>query len=193
MNKNNYFVLVIAVSSALAQLSLLSGVDGWQFSRTEIDAGQWWRLITGNIVHLTWRHWMMNIFGLIAIVLVYPNIMRTSTMLWVFLGCCLSVTLGIWIFSAEVLWYVGLSGALHGLLICLLVLDYLQNRHFLNVLIFFAIVAKLVWEGLMGPIPGSVSMAGGQVLVQSHWYGFIGGLLITVCLVLLSKNKKINL
>jgi len=192
MNKNIYFILVIVAVSALAQLSLLSSEDWLQFSRAEIESGQWWRFITGNIVHLTWRHWLMNILGLLAIVLVFPNSMRTSTVVWVFLGCCLAVTIGIWFFDEEILWYVGLSGALHGLLVTLIVVDYAQKKHFLNIVLFLALVAKLVWEWVMGPIPGSVSMAGGQVLVQSHLYGFLGGLIITICIFLFNKNKKIK-
>jgi len=180
------------VLSALAQLSLLTGMDWWQFSRTEIGVGQWWRFITGNFVYLTWRHWMMNNLALLAILLVYPNSLRTRTMVCVFLGCCLAVTLGIWLLNTEILWYVGLSGALHGLLVTLIIVDYIQNKHFLNIILLLALVAKLAWEWVVGPIPGSISMAGGQVLVQSHLYGFLGGLFAVVCITLFNKNKKIK-
>jgi len=63
MNRIIYFVLTILLLSMLAQWSLRFGVDWLQFSREDIENGQWWRFITGNWVHLTWRHWMMNAFG----------------------------------------------------------------------------------------------------------------------------------
>jgi len=111
--------------------------------------------------------------------------------LWVFIWCCLSVTLGIWIFDPEIYMYVGLSGALHGLLVALIVADFRMNKHILNIVLLIAVVAKLVWESVTGPLPGSESMAGGTVLVQSHLYGFIGGLLIAAYIFIYNKNKKL--
>lgn len=87
--------------------------------------------------------------------------------------------------------YVGLSGALHGVLIVLIVADYLINKHFLNIVLLLALVTKLAWESTMGPLPGSESMAGGTILVQSHLYGFLGGLGIAICMFIINKNKKL--
>jgi len=50
MNKNSILVLSIIVLSALAQLTLKFGVDWLQFARVNMDTGQWWRFITGNIL-----------------------------------------------------------------------------------------------------------------------------------------------
>jgi rhomboid family GlyGly-CTERM serine protease len=191
MNKNSIFILSVIVLSALAQLSLVSGVDWFQFTRVDINAGQWWRFLTGNFVHLTWRHFAMNALALVAIYALYSNCLKLKSMVLVFLLSCLSVTLGIWIFSPELQWYVGLSGALHGLLITLIIADYVNNRHLLNILLLLVVMTKLVWEGMMGPIPGSESTAGAPVVVQAHIYGFVGGLLILACIYICSKNKKL--
>ncbi len=191
MNKNSIFVLSVVILSAIAQLSLMSGIDWLQYARPDIDAGQWWRFLTGNLVHLTWRHFAMNALALVAIYALYPHSLKPKSMLLVFLLSCLSVTLGIWMFSPEIQWYVGLSGALHGLLITLIILDFAVHKNLLNIILFAAVSAKLVWEGMMGPIPGSESTAGGPVVVQAHLYGFLGGLIITVCMYLFSKNKKL--
>ncbi len=177
--------------SALGQLSLLSGVDWLQFARADVDRGQWWRFITGNFMHLSWRHLAMNSLALVAIYALYPNCMKTKSIFLVFLLSCLSVTIGIWLFSIDVQWYVGLSGALHGLLIVLIVADYAKHRGWLNIVLLLAVMAKLVWEGMMGPLPGSELTAGGPVVVQAHFYGFVGGLIIIVCMFIISKNKKL--
>jgi len=87
--------------------------------------------------------------------------------------------------------YVGLSGVLHGLLVALLIADYRMNKHFLNLMLLLAIVVKLVWEGATGPMPGSESMAGGNIIVQSHLYGFVGGLVAAIYIFIFNKNKKL--
>jgi len=193
MNKIIIFVLSIAMLSALAQLSLMFETDWLQFARADIEAGQWWRFISGNMVHLTWRHFAMNIIALVAIFALYSKCLNPQGMILVFLLSCISVTLGIWMFSPEIQWYVGLSGVLHGLLVTLIILDYAVHKHLLNIVLLLALIAKLVWEGMMGPMPGSESVAGGPVVVQAHLYGFLGGLIITSCIFIFNKNKKLSL
>lgn len=192
MNKNIIFILFVAVLGALAQLSLTTEVDVLQFTREGIGEGQWWRFISGNFVHLSWRHFAMNIIAFAAIYALYPNTLSTKVWALVLLWCALSVTVGIWIFSPDLHWYVGLSGALHGLLVTLIIIDYSVHKHRLNILLLLAVMAKLLWEGMMGPVPGSESTAGGPVVVQAHLYGFVGGLIISVCVYMFNKNKKLK-
>lgn len=193
MNKIIIFLLSVVTLCLLAQLSLRFEVDGLQYSRQAIGEGQWWRFITGNFVHLSWRHFAMNIIALGAIYALYPNNLNAKSWLLVLLLCALSVTLGIWIFSPDIHWYVGLSGALHGLLVTLLIIDYVEHKHVLNILLLLGVIAKLIWEGMMGPMPGSESTAGGPIVVQAHLYGFVGGVLISVCIGICNKNKKLAL
>ncbi len=193
MKKIIIFVLFIFLLSALAQLSLMFEMDWLQFARADIEAGQWWRFITGNLVHLTWRHFAMNILALLAIFALYSKCLNIHGMILVFLLSCLSVTLGIWIFSPQIHWYVGLSGSLHGLLVTLIILDYAIHKYWLNIILLFALITKLLWEGMMGPMPGSESVAGGPVVVQAHLYGFLGGLIIVSCMFFFNKNKKLLL
>ncbi len=191
MKKNIIFVAIIIVLSALSQLTLLLGKDWLQFARADIELGQWWRFITGNLVHLSWRHFAMNSIALLAILALYANTLKVKSIFMVFLLSCLSVTVGIWLFSASVHWYVGLSGALHGLLVTLIIIDYVNHKGWLNILLMLVIIAKLIWEGMMGPLPGSESSAGGPVVVQAHFYGFVGGLIIIFCMFIFNKNKKL--
>ena len=195
MNKNNYFILGILLICVLTQFSLSAGADLMQFARADIESGQWWRFITGNLVHLNWRHFSMNAIAFVAIYALYPNVLGLLNWLFVFLISCVAVTFGIWFFSPEVFWYVGLSGALHGILVVLLLLDFFAHRNKLNLVLFTALIAKLIWEAWMGPLPGSENTAGGRIVVQAHFYGFVGGLLLSICILLFNynKNKKLQL
>ncbi len=190
MNKNIIFVLLVAILCSLAQLSLRLDVDWMQYARTDISEQQWWRFLSGNFVHLTWRHLGMNALALMAIVILFPKSLTAKGLALALLVSGLSTTLGLWVFSPDVHWYVGLSGALHGLLATLIIVDYVLQKHWLNILLLVVLIAKLCWEGMMGPMPGSESAAGGPIVVQAHLYGFIGGLLISTYILI--KNNKLE-
>ncbi len=193
MNKNNIFILSILIICVIAQLSLFLGMDWLQFARSDIEAGQWWRFISANFVHLNWRHFAMNAVALVAIYALYPNVMNNMGWLLAFLLNSLAVTVGLWLFSPLIQWYVGLSGVLHGILTMLILLDYVLSKSKLNILLLLVLVTKLIWEGLMGPLPGSETTAGGPIVVQAHLYGFLGGLLLAVCILqFTTKNKKLQ-
>ena len=189
MIKRNYFVVLVLLGCVLGQWSLQLGTDWLQYSRPDIEAGQWWRFLTGNFIHLSWRHFAMNAVALIVIVLLFANILRPAPLFIVIILCGLAVTTGLWLFSPTVYWYVGLSGALHGTLIVLLVLDYFDKKSAMDIVLMVLVLAKLIWEFVLGPLPGSESTAGGPVVVVAHFYGALGGLLLAVSFVV---KKNVN-
>jgi len=188
MIKNVIFISVILTCSVLAQLSLQSGADWFQYALSEITAGQWWRLITGNLIHLNWQHFAMNASALIVMLILLPDSLKLGELFSVFLLCSLGVTLALWAFHPSIYWYVGLSGALHGVLVVLLLLDIVAHKNSWSVILCMLLMAKLAWEGLMGPLPGSEATAGGPVVVQAHFYGALSG----VIMFLLMQYKKIS-
>jgi len=181
MNKINIFIVVIILWAALSQLTLLLGVDWLQYAKPEIEAGQWWRFVTGNFIHLNWKHFAMNAVALIVIYQLFPNLLKARALFLVFILSCLSVTLGLWLFNPSVYWYVGLSGALHGVLVTLLIVDNMTRKHILNNALLIIVIGKLVWEAYMGPLPGSEFVAGGPIVVEAHLYGAFGGIIIAAC------------
>ena len=79
------------------------------------------------------------------------------------------------------LWYVGLSGVLHGLLVA----GAMQGFRTLpseSAIILALVTGKLAWEQLSGPLPGSESVSGGDVVVNAHLFGAIGGAIAGVML-----------
>jgi len=88
-----------------------------------------------------------------------------------------------------VIWYVGFSGTLHGLVIAGALADL---RHYPKsaALLLILIIGKLVWEQISGALPGSESVAGGNVVVNAHLYGAIGGGVAGILLLLLKRNSK---
>lgn len=193
MIKIYLFPGLILALALLAQLSLISGSDWLQYAKPEVDGGQWWRFITGNFIHLNWKHFALNAFALIAIIYVFPKILSFRELLLVLVLCSLSVTIGLWVFKPSIYWYVGLSGALHGLLATLLLLDIAAGKSALNIGLLVALLVKLFWEFRMGPLPGSELTVGGSVVVEAHLFGSLGGLVLGICFYSKKSLKNIKM
>ncbi len=147
-----------------------------RYDREAILSGELWRLLTGNLAHLGWSHLLMNLASLILIWMLFGKALSTLTWAVIALISSLFVTIGILLFSPMTGWYVGLSGMLHGLFIAGIFANLAQGYK-LEYLLLIAIIAKLFWEQWYGPLPGSESFAGGRVIVNSHLYGAVAGLI----------------
>ena len=51
-------------------------------------------------------------------------------------------------------------------------------------------VAKIAWEQLVGPTPGTAALAGGNVIVDAHLYGAIGGSLTALALLVVGGRRR---
>ncbi len=71
---------------------------------------------------------------------------------------------------------MGLSGVLHGMLAAGAI-GLWQERRPEAAALAILLAAKLTYEALVGPVPGSEATAGGAVVTEAHLYGAIGGLL----------------
>lgn len=178
--------------AALSTLFALLGQTATAMLRYQRDAlfdGQWWRLISGNLVHLGWPHLLLNLAGLALVWLLFHRALSFGSWAVVTLASGLAVSLGLLLFDPALQWYVGLSGALHGLFAAgVLASLWAGNRAEWLLLLVFA--AKLAWEQLMGPTPGTAALAGGNVVVDAHLYGAVGGAVTTAVLLALRKGRR---
>jgi len=166
--------LVLLAACVLFQLL------GWEqvlrFDRDAIANGEFWLLLSAHLVHLNWNHLWLNMGGLLLVAMFFRGYGSVAMWSGLLLFSALLVGLGLYWFDPQLHYYVGLSGVLHALF---MVGAWLERRHFPrsgNVLLLL-IIAKLGWEQLSGPLPGSVAMTGGNVAVDAHLYGAIAGVL----------------
>jgi rhomboid family GlyGly-CTERM serine protease len=146
------------------------------YDRAAIAHGEVWRLATGHLVHLGVSHLLLNLAGLL---LVWFLVAACLTGLqWVLvLGIVIAgIDAGFWLLEPQLSWYVGLSGVLHGLLAAGIVAGLPKGGAETRILAVL-IVAKLVYEQIVGPLPGSEATAGGNVIVAAHLYGAVTGVL----------------
>ena len=154
-----------------------------RYDRDAILAGQLWRLLTGHLVHLGGSHLAMNLVGLALIWMLFGRLMSTAAWLATLLASALTVSLGLLVFNPELMWYVGLSGVLHGMFLAGAILSIVSGYR-AEILLLGFIVAKLAWEQWVGPLPGSAEVAGGDVVVDAHLYGAIAGVIVALVIVL---------
>jgi rhomboid family GlyGly-CTERM serine protease len=165
--------MIIVVASLLA-LSGESGRELLRYDRDAIGAGEVWRLASGHFVHLGFSHLVWNGAGLLLIWYLVGAFLRTGQWLLVTLISIVGMDVGFWLLQPQLEWYVGLSGLQHGLLLAGIVAGY-HERRVEMVVLGVAIAAKLVYEHLVGPLPGSEASSGGAVITAAHLYGAIGG------------------
>ncbi|MCM8855942.1 MAG: rhombosortase [Candidatus Thiodiazotropha sp.] len=185
------FICPLIISLVCLLIALLPGslIETLQYHRTPIAAGAWWRLISGHLTHLGWGHLSMNLAGFWLIWGLFLTTYRSGWCLLRIALLMLGTSLGLWLFSPEVVWYQGLSGMLHGLL-SWAILNQLKSQPIPSLLILAFLVLKLLWEQWQGPMPGSESLASGRVIVDAHLYGTVSGVILWALELLRFARKR---
>ncbi len=167
---------IIAVASLLLELLGDGGRVALAYDRDALEAGEFWRLLTGHFVHLSLTHALLNLAGLGLVVWIVGHAFSWSQWLFVTFVSIVMIDVGFWFLNPELAWYVGISGFLNGILAAGLVIG-VAGREPGSIMLAVVVLAKLTWEQTVGPLPGSESTSGGEVIVIAHIYGATGGLL----------------
>ncbi|HJR71097.1 MAG TPA: rhombosortase [Gammaproteobacteria bacterium] len=164
----------------LACLALAAAGDEWRelgrYDRDALAAGEYWRLVSGHLVHLGWGHVWPNVAALVVIGLLFEGTLRNTDWLLTALVAAGAIDLGLFFLDPGVRWYVGLSGVLHGF-VAAGAFQLLLRRQALGAILGAGLAAKIVFEQTVGPVPLTAGAVGGPVIVAAHLYGAAGGLL----------------
>lgn len=147
-----------------------------RYQRDAILNGEVWRLLTGQLVHLGWAHLLLNLVALALVTALFGQMFRLRDWAWMYAGAFLGTSLGLLAFNPDLHWYVGLSGALHGLFAAATLISLRRGERGAWLLLA-ALLVKLGWEQLAGSVPGSAAWIGGAVVTDAHLYGAMGGAL----------------
>lgn len=170
----------------LGACALLAGIelggeplrDALSYQRTAIAAGQWWRVLSAHIVHLDASHALLNGLGLVLMWALFARDFSPLRWLAIYLVSSLAISFGLYVFDPQVEWYVGASGALHGVMAAG-TLAHLRRRDLDGWILAAFIVAKLSYEQIAGSMPFAGAV---NTLVDAHLYGAIGGLSLALFL-----------
>ena len=148
--------------------------DALSYQRDAIAAGQWWRVLTAHFVHLDAGHALLNSLGLVLMWALFARDYSPWRWLAIYLAAALTISAGLWVLDPQVEWYVGASGALHGVLAAG-TLAHLRRRDLDGWILAVFTVAKLSYEQFVGSMPFAGSV---NTVVDAHLYGAIGGLAV---------------
>jgi len=167
--------LALLAGCAVLLLPVLAGDAGryaLRYDRAALAAGQWWRLITAHFVHLDFDHAALNSLGLVLMWALFARDYRPLHWLAILVGAIAAIDAGLWLRDSTVAWYVGSSGALHGVMAAG-TLAHLRRRDLDGWILAAFILVKLAYEQSAGALPFTDSHA--SVVVDAHLFGTIGG------------------
>ena len=166
-----FFAPVLVLILVLA----LGGETARELLRYERASLVPWRLLGAHVVHLSWSHTALNAGGLVLMSIIFS--WRVSARLWwaCFALSVVFIDLGLWFFSPDIEWYVGLSGVLHGLFVLGACAEWQQGQK-TGIYLLLGVAGKLAIEQFVGALPMTAQAAGGPVVIDAHLYGALGGL-----------------
>ena len=175
LNSDGRYGMALLARCALLLLPELAGDSGrmaLRYERAAIGAGQLWRLLTAHIVHLDLDHAALNSLGLVLMWALFARDYRPLHWLPILIGSIAAIDAGLWLRDSTVSWYVGSSGALHGIMAAG-TLAHLRRRGLDGWILAAFVVVKLAYEQSAGALPFTDSHAG--VVVDAHLFGTVGG------------------
>ena len=175
LNCDGKLGITLLAACGLLLLPVLAGDAGREalrYDRTALAAGQWWRLLTAHFVHLDFDHAALNSLGLVLMWALFARDYRPRQWLAILLGSVAAIDAGLWLRDSTVAWYVGSSGALHGIMAAG-TLAHLRRRDLDGWILAVFIVVKLAYEQSAGALPFTYSHSG--VVVDAHLFGTLGG------------------
>lgn len=173
---------------ALVLLSLLgeSGQLALRYEREAVLQGEYWRLVTGHLVHGSILHLILNAAGLGLIAALFPHDYSWRGWLLIALFSMLAIDVGLVFYEPQLAWYVGLSGVLHGALAAGAIAWWRHEPRPLALVLIVIFLGKLGWEQWQGALPLSGDLA---VVVNAHLYGALGGALAGLMLWLQAHRQ----
>lgn len=150
-----------------------------RWDREGIANGEWWRFVTGHLVHLDVSHAALNIVAAVLIVAIAQrewSLRQGCVLVIVAMGV---IDAGLWWFT-DLAWYVGLSGVVHAMAAAVLV-QPLIAREPIAWIVGVLGLGKLLYEIRFGALP-FVDWAGATaavpVVTEVHALGAVAGLAV---------------
>jgi rhomboid family GlyGly-CTERM serine protease len=182
LNCDGKFGIGLLIACAVLLLPELGGDATralWRYDRAALAAGQWWRLLTAHVVHLDLEHAALNSLGLVLMWALFARDYKPGQWALILLSAITAIDAGLWLRDSTVVWYVGSSGVLHGVMAAG-TLAHLRRRDLDGWLLAAFIIVKVGYEQHTGALP--FADAGAGVIVDAHLFGSLGGLAVAIAL-----------
>jgi rhomboid family GlyGly-CTERM serine protease len=180
-------LMILMVSIVLA-LTEPSSSDWLAYDRSQLDNFQWWRIITGHFLHTNTTHLLLNIAGLTLLWALHGHYFKTCCYFMQFFVLCLGTSIGLYLFAEQMLWYVGLSGVLHGLFVIGAYFD-IKNKFKTGWIMLIGVWLKVAHEQIYGASEEVAKLIAANVAIDAHLFGTIIGSVIILYYLVSNKLK----
>ncbi|MFH1027849.1 MAG: rhombosortase [Pseudomonadota bacterium] len=171
--KNWQTLLTVWLTMALAAAVATSFPELWSLDIVRVQQGEWWRLASCHLVHLTWQHFRSDLLALGVCLFLCSRLeerSRVLAMTALLSACSVSLVL-MAVQPVEI--YGGLSGITAGLL-SFAVMKLLANGARMSGFVLLACMLLKIfmeWQG--------VSASGVAPVWQAHCAGAAAGILVS--------------
>ena len=186
--------LTVAVVVALLTGLWLAGPEvtaALRYERGAVLDGEWWRLLTGHLVHADAAHLAWNLAGAALVWWLFGAEYGRAEWAAILFASAAAIDVAFLGAMPGLDWYVGLSGVLHGCMAAGLAAWLARARDPLVLAVAVLFAAKLGWEHWQGPLPFTAGTLELPVIVEAHSYGALGGL--AAALVLRARRGRPSL
>lgn len=165
--------------------------DSLVYDRVQILNGEWWRLVTGHLVHLDLQHLVTNVGALLALGLLYEtsDFGGRGRLAGGIVGfSALMISAALFLGFPATAYYCGLSAVLNALYVALTLGMWRETGHKLWLAAFGLDLAKIGWEAAIGPVFSS-SLAW-PPHIGAHVAGVIAGCIFAGWCMLTAKENS---
>lgn len=148
------------------------------FDRFALQGWETWRLLTAALVHTNAMHLLLNVVGLALLWALHGDYYLPGRFLRVLLFCSVVTSSCLYFLSPQLIWYVGLSGALHGLFFWGACVDIRMGLLSGWGLVIGGAI-KVGYEQLGGNTADIAQLINAEVAIDAHLYGAISGILLS--------------
>jgi rhomboid family GlyGly-CTERM serine protease len=163
-----------------------------RFQRMDVLGGEVWRLLSGNLVHLGWVHWALNMAALaVCLWLDTATVGRAGAVRWAwrFVVLCAGVGLMLLWLSPSIASYVGLSGVVYGLFV-LALWPRARSGEWIGWVGLLIVVARMAMQLSTGTSADEETRIGGPIVAQAHLYGVITAMAISAGEALAARQRR---
>lgn len=173
LNRQGFTLYVLLLGCLLLGPWNDGATSDFAFSRGAVRGGDYWRFLTGPLVHSNWQHLALNAGGLLVLQQLFGAELRPVRWMWgyVFVSVCIGICL--LAFSRFGTVY-GLSGVLHGLFVFAACLA-LSRDALLAAGVLLLVAGKVGWEQIAGGSHFVTDLIGMPVATDAHLYGAVAG------------------
>lgn len=173
---------LLLLASVIALVIIINYQPDWagllRYERSTFTE-QLWQGLSHALIHVNLQHMSLNILALICLFTLFPEAFRSYLWLLVLAFSAIASSAGLYFYSPDIDWCVGLSGALHGLIV------YSVLRTNAGLFWLLAIVAKIIIEQsqIFSDAEWVLTTAyyiQHPVVIDAHLWGAIGGLVFYI-------------